>query len=286
MEWLERLKTALDYLEGNLETDVDIKEAARLACCSPFHFQRMFHILTGFTVVEYVRNRRLTLAAQELAMAKTRVIDVALKFGYDTPESFSKAFRRLHGVNPSTARESGVNLKAFPRISFHLSIKGDKDMDYKIVEKEAFAIVGKSIKVTTKNKQNLKLVSEFWRECCQKGICGELSTNAGELGLLGVCMDFRPEDEEVTYMIGVEKPQNKALTGFEEKEIPASTWAIFESVGPMPHAIQRVWDRIFSEWFPATGYEHSGGPEMEVYPPGDSAAEDYQCEVWIPVIKK
>ena len=226
------------------------------------------------------------MAAQELAMANTRVIDVALKFGYDTPESFSKAFRRLHGVSPSTARESGVNLKAFPRISFHLLIKGDKDMDYKIVEKEAFAIVGKSIKVTTKNKQNLKLIPEFWTECCQKGICCELSTNAGELGLLGVCMNFCPEDEELTYMVGVEKPQSKALTGFEEKEIPASTWAVFESVGPMPHAIQQVWDRIFSEWFPATGYEHSGGPEMEVYPPGDNAAEDYRCEVWIPIIKK
>lgn len=258
MEWFERMKTALDYLEAHLEKDLDINDAARLACCSPFHFQRMFHILTGFTVVEYVRNRRLTLAAQELAMGNARVFDVALKYGYDTPESFSKAFRRLHGVNPSTARGSGVNLKAFPRISFHLSIKGDKDMDYKIVEKEAFTIVGKKIRMTTKDKQNLRLIPEFWTECHQKGICCELAAHAGKLGLLGVCMDFNPDTEELTYMIGIEKPQSKALTGFEEKEIPASTWAVFESIGPMPHAIQRVWDRIFSEWFPATGYEHSG----------------------------
>mgnify|MGYP001377037119 CR=1 FL=1 len=239
MEWLERLKIALDYLEANLETDLEIKEAARLACCSTFHFQRMFHILTGFTVVEYVRNRRLTLAAQELAMGNARVIDVALKYGYDTPESFSKAFRRLHGVNPSTARGSGVNLKAFPRISFYLSIKGDKDMDYKIVEKEAFAIVGKRIRVTTKDKQNLKLIPEFWTECCQKGICCELAANAGKLGLLGVCMNFNPDAEELTYMIGIEKPQSKVLTGFEEKEIPASTWAVFESIGPMPTPFSR-----------------------------------------------
>lgn len=153
MEWLNKMMDAINYMEMNMEGQLDIKDIAKAACSSPFHFQRMFHMMTGFTVAEYIRNSKLTLAAQELAiLSNIRVIDVALKYGYDSPESFAKAFRRAHGITPSAARGPGANLKAFPCISFHLSLKGDKDMDYRIIQKEAFKVIGKVIKVNKVGK--------------------------------------------------------------------------------------------------------------------------------------
>lgn len=286
MEWLNRMTDALDYIEEHIEETFDVSMVAKVACCSPFHFQRMFHMLTDNTVAEYIRKRKLTLAAQELAVTKAKVIDVALKYGYETPESFARAFRRVHGINPSTARESGASLKAFPRISFQLSLKGDKDMDYRIVEKEAFKVVGKMVKVSTKDGENYRRIPQFWKECNQDGTCEKLCTIFQAKEVLGLCMAMEHEKEQFTYMIAVETTEKYTGKEFTLREIPASTWAVFTSVGPMPGAIQKVWKRIFQEWFPATGYEHADAPEIELYPPGDGSSEDYQCEVWIPIIKK
>lgn len=286
MDWLERMTKDLDYIEHHMEGEFEVAEAARAVYSSPFHFQRMFYMLTGLTVAEYIRKRRLTLAAQELASSKAKVLDVALKYGYESPESYSKAFRKVHGVNPSAAREPGVSLKAYPRLSFQISLKGDKDMDYKIIEKEAFPVVGKEIRVTTKDGENFKRIPRFWNECIQSGVCEKLRSMAGQLGILGVCMEFSQEQEEFSYLIAVERPEKLMEDDFVEKQIPASLWAIFESIGPMPDAIQKVWKRIFSEWFPATGYEHAGTPELEVYSACDPSAADYRCEVWIPIVRK
>ncbi|MFZ5988798.1 MAG: AraC family transcriptional regulator [Bacillota bacterium] len=285
MEWFERMKNALDYLEEHLEGSLDMEEAAKVTYSSPFHFQKMFHMLTGVTVAEYVRKRKLTLAAQELAASDIRVLDVSLKYGYDSPESFSKAFRRVHGISPSAAREPGVSLKAYPRLSFHISLKGDKDMNYKIVEKKAFKVFGKGISVTTKDGENFKRIPQFWCDCHADGFCERLcSMKGGEL--LGICMnDYK--DEKFSYLIAREKTEDILLPeDMNEWVIPAATWAVFESIGPMPTAIQKVWERIYSEWFPATGYEQAEAPQLEVYPEGNADAEDYKCEVWIPVIKK
>ena len=286
MEWLKRMCDSLEYMENHMEKDIDINEAARVACSSVFHFQRMFHMVTGVTVAEYIRKRRLTFAAQELASSNVKVIDVSLKYGYDSPESFAKAFRKVHGISPSAAREPGVNLRAFPPISFHISLKGDKDMNYRIIEKGAFKVLGKSIRVSTKDGENFRRIPKFWDECMQDGSYEKLCSIANGMSSLGICMEFDQQQEALTYVIAIEKQQDSVVNGFVEKEIPASTWAVFESVGPIPGSIQKVWERIYSEWFPATGYEHAGGPELEVYPEGDSNKDDYKCEVWIPIIKR
>ena len=285
MEWLERMCKALNYLEVHMDCEIDVNEAARTACSSTFHFQRMFHMLTGVTVIEYVRKRRLTLAAQELAASNARVLDIALKYGYDTPESFSKAFRKVHGISPSAAREPGVKLKAFPRISFQISLKGDKDMNYMIIEKEAFKVVGKSLRVTTRDGENLKRIPQFWTECYQDGTCDKLCGIAEKGEMFGICMNDYNE-EMFTYVVAVEKTDRTIPGDLEEREIPSATWAVFESVGPMPQAVQKVWDRIYTEWFPSTGYEQANAPQMEVYPFGDTGSDNYRCEVWIPIIKK
>ena len=284
---LNKMMDAIDYMEMKMEEELDIEAIAKVACCSPFHFQRMFHMLTGFTVAEYVRNRKLTLAAQELAISPNiKVIDVALKYGYNSPESFAKAFRKAHGITPSAARQPGVNLKAFPCISFHLSLKGDKDMDYRIVKKDEFKVIGKVLNVSTKDGENLRKIPEFWERCNSDGTNEKICSIDNRQNMLGICMDFEHDKEEFSYMIAIEDVNNSKDTGFETRKIPASTWAIFTSVGPMPHSIQKVWERIFQEWFPATGFEHADAPELEVYLPGDASAQDYKCEVWIPIIKK
>ncbi|MGD6801251.1 AraC family transcriptional regulator [Rossellomorea aquimaris] len=284
MEMLLRMNECIDYIEENLQGNIEMEELARLTYSSKFHFQRMFSMLTGFTVTEYIRKRRLTLAAQELSNSGAKVIDTALRYGYETPESFSKAFRRAHGVSPSQVRNQEVSLKAFPRISFQVQLKGEKEMNYRIVEKEGFKATGIGKKVSTTNGENKKEIPVLWDEVNRKGLDREICEAAGSKDLLGICMEFDHSKEEFTYFIGAQtdKPQEN----FEVKEIPASTWAVFESVGPMPQAIQSVWQRIYSEWFPSTGYEHGGGPEFELYPPGDIDDENYRCEVWIPIRKK
>jgi AraC family transcriptional regulator len=286
LEWLIRMKEALDYMENKMEEPFNIEDIAKVAYSSPFHFQRMFYMLTGVSVKDYIRKRRLTLAAQELAVSKVKVLDVALKYGYDSPESFAKAFRKAHGITPSAARESGVQLKAFPRLSFHLSLKGDKEMDYRIETREAFTVIGLEKEVTTKDGENSRQIPKLWLESNANGTSDELLKLGVDKDLLGICANMNHEKETFSYWIAVEVPSETDPEGYASTTIPAASWAVFTSVGPMPDAIQQVWSRIFQEWFPATGYEHTGGPEFELYLPGRPDAEDYGCEIWVPVTKK
>lgn len=286
MEWLIRMKEALDYMESNMEETLSIEEVAKIAYSSPFHFQRMFNMLTGVSVSDYIRRRRLTLAAQELAISKVKVLDVALKYGYDSPESFAKAFRKAHGIAPSTAREPGIQLKAFPRLSFHLSLKGDKEMEYRIVEREQFTVIGKSIQISTREGENLREIPLLWQEANADGTSDKLAEIGVDKDLLGICAEMDYTNETFSYWIAVEGGPETDPQGYATTVIPAATWAVFTSVGPMPHAIQKVWERVFQEWFPSSGYEHTGKPEFELYPPGDPNAEDYVCEVWVPIKKK
>lgn len=287
MEGLQRMTKSIDYIENNLDKELRIEQAATVACMSKFHFQRMFTMLTGVTVAAYIRKRRLTMAAQELNHSKSKVIDVALKYGYESPESFAKAFRKAHGISPSEVRNHRQSLKAFPKLSFQIQLKGDEEMDYRIIEKEAFQVVGKGIRTTTVDGANHREISAFWDESNRNGFSAELAKDAGSLGLLGICMEFDKQQEDLTYLICAEKNKKYIPSSWKEKTIPASTWAVFPVHGPMPKAMVKVWERIFTEWFPSTGYEHAGGPELEVYSSAvNSVDENYYSEVWIPIVKK
>ncbi len=297
MEWSERMNAAIAYIEDNLAGEIDTEEAARRACCSTFHFQRMFFAVIGVTPGEYVRRRRLTLAARELSSGNSKVIDIALKYGYDSPDSFARAFRNVHGITPQAARGPGVKLTAFPRISFHVELKGGNDMDYKIIDKPAFDVVGRGREFTTKNMEQRIKIPQFWKDFMASPEWRTLCDLSGEkpgvftgAGCLGVIM---PDEKNIStekawdpiiYAICVEKTGQ--VVGFDVYHIPAATWAVFDSVGPMPKAIQDVTTRIFREWFPSTGYEHDAKPELEVYFPGDTSSKDYLCQVWMPIVKK
>ena len=283
MDWLESMNKAVEYLEANITEKLDIEKVAKIALSSTFHFQRMYHMITGVTIGEYIRRRRLTLAAQDIISGE-KIINVAYKYGYETPEAFTKAFGKMHGISPSAARELGANLKAYPKLSFHISIKGDKDMNYKIVDKGRFTVVGKQTRITMVDGENFKQVPKFWEDCMKDGSYQWISSKAGKLGVLGICKDFS-KDDEFNYMIGVEEIKDTLPKGYLSATIPAATWAVFESVGALPDAIQNLTRRIFTEWLPSTGYQHDCAPELEVYPEGDFYSTDYKCEIWIPIKK-
>ncbi len=285
MDWLERLNQAINYMEDNLSEEISYDHAAQIACCSTFHFQRMFSYIAGIPLGEYIRRRRMTEAAFDLQTNGLKVIDAALKYGYESPTSFNRAFQNVHGVSPATARSEGVSLKAYPRISFKISIRGDAEMNYKIETKEAFRIVGAKRNYIMNAEENFSEIPMFWNEQVQAGLIPKLcSIMDGKLsGILGVCSCMNGKDFDYYISVASDKPQPE---GLEEYEVPGTIWAIFECVGAMPKAIQELQTRIVSEWLPASGYEYSDAPDIEVYPEGDQSSDNYKCEVWMPVTKK
>jgi AraC family transcriptional regulator len=288
------MEAAVEYLEGCLAGEVEYGRAAAAANCSTFHFLRMFAVVAGVTAGEYVRRRRLSRAALELSRDGAAVIDLALRFGYDSPDSFARAFKREFGVTPSEARKGGVRLRVWPRISFSIVLKGDAPMEMRIEKRGEIAVTGLARRFSCVDGANFREIPRFWDECHAKGHVGALARAIppdSKLGVVGVCVnDFDEKKQTFTYLVGIERPREEAARkalprGCTDVAIPAGTWAVFASRGALPEAIQGVTKRIFAEWFPTSGYEQADGPDFEVYPEGDTRSSDYYCEVWIPVRK-
>jgi AraC family transcriptional regulator len=286
MAWIESLQKAIDYMEEHLLDNLTIEEIAKQANASPFHFQRTFALLTDISVGEYLRRRRLTLAARELTGTDRKIIDIAHKYGYDTPEAFAKAFRRQHGLTPSEARKCKGKLKSYNRLMIQVSLKGAEPMQYKIVERDRFQVVGIKREFSFCDGENLVGIPLFWQKVNEDGTDDLLfKLNNGQIkGVLGVCVDKSDARSEkmMDYWIATEY-EGDTPNGLLKLEIPASKWAVFEVHGPMPHAMQQAWKQIFSEWFPSSGYEHAGTPELEVYTDEDPSSPDLYSEIWIPV---
>lgn len=285
MEWLQRLNQAIDYIEENLCDTIRYEHAAKIACCSTFHFQRMFSYIAGIPLSEYIRRRRMTAAAFDLQTGNMKIVDLAVKYGYDSPTSFNRAFQSMHGVSPSAARAKGTSLKAFPRISFTISIKGDVEMNYKIEKKDAFRIVGVKEHMDMNIEESFAKVPLFWQKTAQTGIIPQILRlmNQPPFGLLGVstCMNGKDFDYYIAVATDAAAPE-----GTVEYEVPASTWAVFECVGPMPHAIQDLQKRIVTEWLPTSGYEYADAPDIEIYTDGDQQSPSYRSEIWLPIVMK
>lgn len=286
MEWIERMNLAVDYIENNLEGTVDTSEASKIAACSEFHFQRMFAFITGVTVNEYVRRRRMTCAAFDLMETNSKVLDVALKYGYESPTSFNRAFQSIHGVSPSRAKTKGVALSSYPRITFTLSIKGEKAMDFKIVCKESIRIVGYATHEVMTMEDCFEKVPLFWKKVAISGgfekLCS-LFRGKEPQGILGVSSCDNGEYSGYYIAVATDAP---VPDGMEEYIIPKTTYAVFEAVGPAQQAIQELQQRIITEWLPTSGYEYAPSADIEVYPDGNQQSKDYRSEVWLPIIKK
>ncbi|MBO1512883.1 AraC family transcriptional regulator [Metabacillus bambusae] len=289
MDLLEKMNGALTYIEENLTNDIDFKEVSRLAFCSEYHFKRMFSFLAGVTLSEYIRRRRLTHAAFELTNSNLRIIDVAIKYGYSSPDSFTRAFQSLHGVTPSEARNNGQSLKAYPRMTFQLSIKGGSEMNYRIEEKEAFRIVGIKKRVPIIFHGVNPEIAAMWGTLNNE-IINRLKnlSNVEPLGLLQVSSNFSDgrmdEKGELDHYIGV-ATTNECPDDLTQLEVPALTWAVFESVGPFPDTLQDIWGRIYSEWFPSTNYQQTEGPEILWNEHKDVSSPTFKSEIWIPILK-
>jgi AraC family transcriptional regulator len=292
MKWYEQMNKAVEYIESNLCGEIDFAEISKIIGQSPVNFQRTFSIVTGISVFEYIRRRKMTLAAFEMQNTDSKVINTALKFGYESPEAFTRSFKEIHGVSPTSARKEGVQLKTFPRITFLLTIKGAVSMDYRIETKEAFNIYGIEGIFTTKDGKNLKDIPQFWYDCWHDGRCEKLikSTNEDFKILHAVCMYRKVEGDNTMfpYMIFANRTKNSDTAGFTEVTIPAATWAVFRTEkhtqAQTAEVLQNLIKRVYTDWLPTAAYRKLDGFELELY--FSCGIDEYYCETWIRVEHK
>lgn len=284
MDWLKRMNDALDYIELNLSDDISYDRIAQLACCSKYHFQRMFPFITGVTLSEYIRRRRLTMAAFELQSTDIKVVDVAVKYGYDSSEAFARAFRQLHGVMPTAARGIGISLKAYPRMTFQISVKGDVEMNYRIERRDSFKVFGVYTEISTDSKTAFEQVPQFCRKCDEDRVPDDINELLGRFHdnyTISALYDF--SETTFKYMLCNYLPKGLSIPSkFTTLTIPSTTWAIFDVPGC---DMQSMWRRVWTEWFPTSGYEMAEGAQFEMYY-GLARHENAFGEIWVPVRKK
>ena len=295
MDTLERFNAALAYIEANLDGVIDGKEISKITFYSPYQFQKIFTAMSGIPLSEYIRNRRLDRAAFDLRNTDETVGDIALKYGYDSPTAFNRAFQRLHGIAPSRVRtEKGLQLKAYPPMQFQLCIKGATVMKYRIVEQKAFRLVGYKLPtMRMKNFEQFKEIPKFWDEHFANGNFAKLmSINLSEKhdngrvdGVLGICVVPDIDSDALDYYIATAY-EKEAPEGMEELIVPDCTYAVFECRGKIPFSVQDMTRRLYGEWLPNSGYEWANAPDIERYFDGDPTSEDYVCELWLPVRAK
>ncbi len=281
MEWIERLNDAVGYIEEHLTEEIDYERLGKIACCSSYHFQRMFTYMAGVPLSEYIRRRRMSLAAVDLQSTGIKIIDVAGKYGYNSPTAFNRAFQSVHGIAPSAVKNEGVSVKSFPPVSFKLIVKGVEEMNYRIETKAAFRIVGVSVPLEKDIEKNFAVIPRKWQETAVNGTLQKLTglMDTQPMGVLGVstCNDTEPW----RYYNAVASSQTDR--DLEEYTVPAATWAVFPGAGTN-QSIQDLERRIVTEWLPTSGYEYGNAPDVEVYLNPDP--QNAQYEVWIPVVRK
>ncbi|QHQ63418.1 helix-turn-helix domain-containing protein [Anaerocolumna sedimenticola] len=280
MNWLDGFNQVIEYIEKNLEGEIDYEKITAVFGYSVYHVQRLFAMIAGVPLSEYIRNRRLSKAAVELQGGEDKVIDVAVKYGYSSPNSFNRAFKALHGVSPSDVKKDGVSIKAYPPLFFELTVKGAQAMDYRIEKKNSFRIAGVKLHTTMENGECYRSTPEFWHDLMKDGGQNDIMAlmNEEPAGLLGVsnyCIDFSTSEFDYYIACASNKP---VPDGMSEFTVPASTWAIFTCTEKEADAVQKLEQRIVMEWLPTSGYQFAYAPDIELY-------SEEVWEVWIPVTK-
>lgn len=290
MNALENMNKAMEYIEQNLLDNIDYSEMARVSGSSEYHFRRVFSFLAGMSLGEYIRLRKLSVATTFVNRKELKVIDISLMLGYESPDAFSKAFHAFHGVSPSAARKENTPLKTFPPMTFQLTIKGGNTMNYRIVEKEGFYIIGFKKRITLQfngeNSQINALVERLTPDIIQ-----ELKSisNIEPKGIINVSTNFSDrtnEGSELDQYLGVATTQSLSSSKYDELYVAPLTWAVFTCVGEYPTELQQTWSRIYSEWLPSSDYQLCEGPEILWNEGPDTSKPQYKSEIWIPVIQK
>ena len=275
MDWVKIINNAIAYMENHLSDDITLTDMAKSMNISAFHFQRAFSLLTGMTPAEYMRKRRLSQAGAEIANGNERVIDIAMKYGYNSPESFTKAFIRFHGASPMQVRK-GSAIQFMNRYTVRITIEGGCIMEYKIESWEAMDLLvhANDFHLETSDQD----IPAFWDEYYANEEYSKIP------GYFGVCAQKKTDGDVFRYGIGCNASDVEGVPeGFEIIHIPEYSWAVFKCIGPSPAAIQAMWERIYKEWLPVAEYELILDYDIENYLPGDPTSQDYVSELCIPV---
>ncbi len=276
--WMDKMNQAITYIEENLTSNIDLERIANITCTSSYNFQRMFSYMSGVSLAEYIRRRRMTLAAVDLQNGNEKIVDIALKYGYASPTAFNRAFQNVHGIAPSTVKACGTLLKSYPPIHFIVKVEGVEELEYRIVRKEAFRITGISHSLDPDLEKNFDIVPTLWQEAGRKGTISKLSAYIKEepLGLLG--MSVSDEKKQWRFFIGV--ASDEEILGMDSYCLPKAAWVVFSTEGTH-ESLQQLEKRIWTEWFPNSGYEYADGPIIEVYK--DPNPKHSKLELWMMV---
>ena len=271
----QAMSESIDYIENNLCEKLSVEDIAAVASYSSFHYQRLFQMLTGFTLGEYIRNRRMTMASKELLTSRVKVIDLAYKYQYESPEAFTRAFKKLFKVTPTQLKKSEDTIKSYPRLSIQVQMTGRESLSYKIIEKEGFYIQGFKSSFTAEEIMTGKAYSEFWKE--KKDDLENLLVKNNTTVRIGAGR-YRKDDQNIyDAIVGTYGESENALY------VAKTKWCVFSGKGPISETLPLLWQRIFLEWFPKTSFQHSGMTELEVFPLGDVNSTSYRYEIWIPL---
>lgn len=286
MDCIQKVQAAIEFMENHLLDRINYTDVAQQLYMSNYHFHRLFRMITAIPANEYIRSRRLSMAGQELIMSDKNVIDIALKYGYETPESFTKAFTRFHGVTPAMAKCSGTKLQSFSRLVIEINLKGGKVMDYKIVEKEKFQLLAKvnAFRNESISEEDNTEIPDFWNQCRADGIFDVLNKHTKNHDIYGVCAPISKEETHFNYGIGMVYEGGSIPDGFQVWDVTPTLWAVFKCVGEDGDCIAKTWDKIFKEFLPNSKYNMLDDTDFELYLDNNSA--DCFCEIWIPIEKK
>jgi AraC family transcriptional regulator len=290
MDILTQLNRAMSYIEAHIDDDISPEDAASVTAYSPYHFGRLFYYIADMPLSEYIRRRKLSLAAMKLQSGGARVIDIALQYGYDSADSFTRAFQKQHGVTPSAARQPGVNLTIFPPLTFQIRIEGVQAMNWRIEERDAFTVVGVARRFKNDDTDS---IPGFWDEKYSDGSLEKLKMQAERNDLMGVCGHIDEKTDSFVYMIGLFADKNTDTRGFDTITAPAASWAVFRSedfvVNPRGKEIPKLFQSAYKDWLPSSGYDKVEGCDgeiydMEIYGVTEKGQLFYE-EVWLSVKK-
>lgn len=283
MDFVSKLNEAIIYIENNLDSEIDINEIEKIVGKSYYHFQKTFYYMTSITLSEYIRRRKMTLSCYELQHKNSKIIDIALKYGYDSPTAFTRAFKKMYGIAPKDMKDNINNIVYYPPISLNLEISGKDPILYSIVKKSEFKILGEKFSTSIDECYHQK-IAEFWSKKTKEGLITKLIylNNTIPEGILGVTIGDWGMKNEFDYYIAVATTES-VNNSLHELSIPESWWAIFECVGTIPESIRNLHNRIIYEWFPQSGYEYSNLPDIEVYLDSDTSSSRYRTQIWIPI---
>ncbi|MCL2828854.1 MAG: AraC family transcriptional regulator [Oscillospiraceae bacterium] len=301
MDWIERLNQAIAYMEAHMTEEIDYMQVAKIAHCSSYHFQRMFAYIADVSLSEYIRRRKMSLAAVDLQSGDKKIIDVALKYGYSSPTAFNRTFQGIHGIAPSRAKENGVLLKSYPTISFKLIAKGVEEMEFRIEKKDTIRVLGVSTPLSSDVEKAYEEAETLWLKVLfemdangdvigQGNLCSELNAacNSEYNGFFGIEIEKENGDGgEYIIAVASSAPESGSL---KEYIIPAHTWAVFPGKNFFAEeyadaeSATKLEERIYSEWLPTSGYEIADRLDLH-FNFATNDLENVPFEQWIPVKK-